>query len=106
RRGSGPETCTSIVNSAPSSGKCPRMRRYSLPASKTSEKFPRIVRKMRNGSEGDIDISSEIPEDLGKNISFEYVFRLWNTRLPKKLANDLKRTMTHERKLRDLGYAL
>jgi hypothetical protein len=61
---------------------------------------------MRNGSEGDIDTSSEIPKDLGKDISLEYVFRLWNTRLPKKLANDLKRTMAHERKLSYLGYAL
>ena len=88
---SGPETYSSNLKEASSSGN--RTRRFSLPASKTLEKFRRIV---RNGCENDINPSSNIPDDLGKDVSLEHVFRLWNVRLPKDIATDLKKALAHK----------
>ena len=51
---------------------------------------------MRDGSENDVNPSFNIPDDLGKDVSLEHVFRLWNVRLPKYIENDLKKALAHK----------
>ena len=63
-----------------------------MPA-RTPEKFPRITENKRIGSEND----SEIPDDVGRDIPLEHVFRLWNVRLPKAQVIDLKRELAYEK---------
>lgn len=97
-------------------GKNGRSRKLSLPASfyhsvekksaasKNSDDSGNVFLRKTVGRKSFMDelvkLDDELPHNLGNNVNPEHIFRLWNVKLPKQLANELKIELTQNKKER------